>query len=202
MLSPPNICYPATHCCNPCPPALPPCPPAPHPDSHSQVTMASNYFGPLYLTLQLLDVLQASAPSRLVWVNSVGSQLVNPPYLGGNSWAPGGGRVMITAWGKRGVASLCGMQGGLIASPCGTQGGVSYCPQRVLSSTAGHQVGVDAASFLYFQLGRLFKRWMFLLAVVLTLEFLISLPWPGCHQTHAVVCCMPVQVWTGSSGLD
>jgi NAD(P)-dependent dehydrogenase (short-subunit alcohol dehydrogenase family) len=55
-----------------------------------QVTMASNYFGPLYLTLQLLDVLQASAPSRVVWVNSVGSQLVNPPYLGGNSWAPGG----------------------------------------------------------------------------------------------------------------
>jgi NAD(P)-dependent dehydrogenase (short-subunit alcohol dehydrogenase family) len=55
-----------------------------------QVTIASNYFGPLYLTLQLLDVLQASAPSRIVWVNSVGSQLVNPPYLGGNSWAPGG----------------------------------------------------------------------------------------------------------------
>lgn len=52
--------------------------------------MASNYFGPLYLTLQLLDVLQASAPSRIVWVNSVGSQLVNPPYLGGNSWFPGG----------------------------------------------------------------------------------------------------------------
>lgn len=58
-----------------------------------QVTMSSNYFGPLYLTLQLLDVVQASsqegAPSRIVWVNSVGSQLVNPPYLGGNSWAPG-----------------------------------------------------------------------------------------------------------------
>jgi len=53
--------------------------------------MASNYFGPLYLTLQLMDVLQASAPSRIVWVNSVGSQLVNPPYLGGNSWAPGEG---------------------------------------------------------------------------------------------------------------
>jgi hypothetical protein len=43
----------------------------------------------LCVALQLLDVLQASAPSRLVWVNSVGSQLVNPPYLGGNSWAPG-----------------------------------------------------------------------------------------------------------------
>lgn len=46
---------------------------------------------PADLTLQLLDVLQASAPSRIVWVNSVGSQLVNPPYLGGNSWAPGVG---------------------------------------------------------------------------------------------------------------
>eukprot|EP00775_Hariotina_reticulata_P005452 gene5452-5686_t len=54
-----------------------------------EVTMSSNFFGPLYLTYQLLDVLKASAPSRLVWVNSVGSQLVNPPYLGGNSWFPG-----------------------------------------------------------------------------------------------------------------
>lgn len=53
--------------------------------------MSSNSFGPLYLTLQLMGVLQASAPSRIVWVNSVGSQLVNPPYLGGNSWAPGEG---------------------------------------------------------------------------------------------------------------
>eukprot|EP00879_Flechtneria_rotunda_P001256 GHRR01001403.1.p1 GENE.GHRR01001403.1~~GHRR01001403.1.p1 ORF type:complete len:453 (+),score=134.03 GHRR01001403.1:286-1644(+) len=54
-----------------------------------EVTMSSNHFGPLYLTFQLLDVLKASAPSRLVFVNSVGSQLVNPPYLGGNSWFPG-----------------------------------------------------------------------------------------------------------------
>ncbi|KAF6258815.1 hypothetical protein COO60DRAFT_1638905 [Scenedesmus sp. NREL 46B-D3] len=54
-----------------------------------EVTMSSNYFGPLYLTLQLLDVLKATAPSRIVWVTSVGSQLVNPPYLGGNSWCPG-----------------------------------------------------------------------------------------------------------------
>ncbi|WIA38443.1 hypothetical protein OEZ86_001767 [Tetradesmus obliquus] len=54
-----------------------------------EVTMSSNFFGPLYLTYQLLDVLKATAPSRIVWVTSVGSQLVNPPYLGGNSWCPG-----------------------------------------------------------------------------------------------------------------
>jgi NAD(P)-dependent dehydrogenase (short-subunit alcohol dehydrogenase family) len=54
-----------------------------------EVTMSSNHFGPFYLALQLLDVLKASAPSRLVFVNSVGSQLVNPPLFGGNSWCPG-----------------------------------------------------------------------------------------------------------------
>lgn len=53
------------------------------------VLLLTQCCAPADLTLQLLDVLQASAPSRIVWVNSVGSQLVNPPYLGGNSWAPG-----------------------------------------------------------------------------------------------------------------
>lgn len=89
------------------PPLQPPTPtPPPHPCS-PQVTMASNYFGPLYLTLQLLDVLQASAPSRIVWVNSVGSQLVNPPYLGGNSWAPGEALMYMDVPRPRGTFGAC-----------------------------------------------------------------------------------------------
>jgi hypothetical protein len=96
----------ASQCPSPLPPfPLLPLPPPPTPPP--QVTMASNYFGPLYLTLQLLDVLQASAPSRIVWVNSVGSQLVNPPYLGGNSWAPGEALMYMDVPRPRGTFGAC-----------------------------------------------------------------------------------------------
>ena len=36
-----------------------------------QVTLASNYFRPVYLTSLLIDVLKASAPSRVVYEASL-----------------------------------------------------------------------------------------------------------------------------------
>ena len=35
-----------------------------------EVTLATNYFGPFFLTHLLMDLLKASAPSRVVWVVS------------------------------------------------------------------------------------------------------------------------------------
>lgn len=35
-----------------------------------EVTLATNYFGPFFLTHLLMDRLKASAPSRVVWVVS------------------------------------------------------------------------------------------------------------------------------------
>lgn len=41
------------------------------PPLNVQVTLASNYFGPVYLTSLLIDVLKASAPSRVVYEASL-----------------------------------------------------------------------------------------------------------------------------------
>ena len=51
-----------------------------------QITFASNHYGPLYLTELLLPIMKKSQPAagiskRIVWVTSIGSQLVNPPVL-------------------------------------------------------------------------------------------------------------------------
>ena len=51
-----------------------------------QITLQVNHFGLVYVTLLLLDLLKAAAKSgpaaRIVWVTSLGSQLVNPPVIG------------------------------------------------------------------------------------------------------------------------
>jgi NAD(P)-dependent dehydrogenase (short-subunit alcohol dehydrogenase family) len=51
-----------------------------------QITFASNHYGRLYLTELLLPIMKKSQPAagiskRIVWVTSIGSQLVNPPVL-------------------------------------------------------------------------------------------------------------------------
>lgn len=51
-----------------------------------EITLQVNHFGLVYVTLLLLDLLKAAAKSgpaaRIVWVTSLGSQLVNPPVIG------------------------------------------------------------------------------------------------------------------------
>ena len=42
-----------------------------------QLTLASNYFGPVYLTNLLLDLLKANAPSRVVYEASLLEQWGN-----------------------------------------------------------------------------------------------------------------------------
>jgi len=62
-----------------------------------EITLGVNHFGLVYLTLHLLDVVKETAktvtdPSktaRIVWVTSLGSQLVNPPVIGGTTKRPG-----------------------------------------------------------------------------------------------------------------
>ncbi len=51
-----------------------------------QITFASNYYGPLYLTELLLPIMKKTPSAggitkRIVWVTSIGSQLANPPVL-------------------------------------------------------------------------------------------------------------------------
>lgn len=51
-----------------------------------QITFASNYYGPLYLTELLLPIIKKTTPAgsitkRIIWVTSIGSQLANPPVL-------------------------------------------------------------------------------------------------------------------------
>jgi hypothetical protein len=64
--------------------------------------MGVNHFGLVYLTLLLLDVMKETAAKkpppptvRMVWVTSLGSQLVNPPVIGGDTKAKG---IDIMPW--------------------------------------------------------------------------------------------------------
>ena len=60
-----------------------------------QITLGVNHFGLVYLTLHLLEVIKKTAQqpnsptARIVWVTSLGSQLVNPPLIGGTTQTPG-----------------------------------------------------------------------------------------------------------------
>ncbi len=58
-----------------------------------QITLGVNHFGLVYLTLHLLDVVKSTAKkgptARIVWVTSLGSQLVNPPVIGATTKRPG-----------------------------------------------------------------------------------------------------------------
>ena len=58
-----------------------------------QITLGVNHFGLVYLTLHLLEVVRATAKkgptARIVWVTSLGSQLVNPPVIGATTKRPG-----------------------------------------------------------------------------------------------------------------
>ena len=58
-----------------------------------QITLGVNHFGLVYLTLHLLEVVKETAKkgptARIVWVTSLGSQLVNPPIIGGTTKRPG-----------------------------------------------------------------------------------------------------------------
>ncbi len=47
-------------------------PSSPHPRTPRRSTLATNFYGPLYLTLLLLPRLRASAPARVVNVASFG----------------------------------------------------------------------------------------------------------------------------------
>ena len=65
-----------------------------------EITLGINYYGPLYLTELLIPILKrSSAPKtitkRIVWVTSLGSQIVNPPVVG--SGADGWG-VNLVPW--------------------------------------------------------------------------------------------------------
>ena len=65
-----------------------------------EITVGINYYGPLYLTELLIPIMRrSSAPKtitkRIVWVTSLGSQLVNPPIIGEGSGWPG---ISLVPW--------------------------------------------------------------------------------------------------------
>lgn len=45
-----------------------------------QITTKTNHFGPVLLTLLLLDVVKKSAPSRLIWVGSPAEAFGSPDW--------------------------------------------------------------------------------------------------------------------------
>ena len=62
----------------------------------AQITFGTNHFGPVYLTELLMPLVKKSAPARIVWVDSLGSQLVNPPIVGGDE--SGNGGIELIPW--------------------------------------------------------------------------------------------------------
>jgi NAD(P)-dependent dehydrogenase (short-subunit alcohol dehydrogenase family) len=65
-----------------------------------EITMGVNYFSLVYNTLLLLPILKSSHPSaptsRIVFVTSLGSQLVNPPIIGASE--PEGMGIDLIPW--------------------------------------------------------------------------------------------------------
>ena len=74
-----------------------------------EITVGINYFGPLYLTELLIPIIKRSSKpktitKRIIWVTSLGSQLVNPPIIGEGSGWPG---ISLVPWDDLRQVSFC-----------------------------------------------------------------------------------------------